>query len=143
MSAKLTPGPGRDGTGRGGAVAATSGPPVGPAGWSEGAEEGSAGCGRPGPRKRSGSEARWGPQTREPSGREWPLRLGLRSCLTGPRPARGRPGSSRPGHGGAGGADRGRHARPSSPLAHLRTRVGWQPRCWVLTGGWRRGRSRS
>lgn len=147
MSAKRSPGTGPRGPKQDGAgrrhFGATSGSRESTAGWSEGAKEGSAGCGHPGPREGSGSEARRGPQTREPGTRATPEAV----SLLPPSPASTRrrevTGSHCPARGGAGGAARGGHARPSSPRAGLRTRVGWQPRCSIRTEGWRRGRRRS
>lgn len=84
--------------------------------------------------------ARRGPQTREPGTRATPEAV----SLLPPSPASTRrrevTGSHCPARGGAGGAARGGRARPSSPRAGLRTRVGWQPRFSIRTEGWRRGR---
>lgn len=81
MSAKRSPGTGPRGPKQDGAgrrhFGAASGSRESTAGWSEGAKEGSAGCGHPGPREGSGREARRGPQTREPGTRATPEAVSL------------------------------------------------------------------
>lgn len=81
MSSKRSPGTGPRGPKQDGAgrrhLGAASGSRESTADWSEGAKEGSAGCGHPGPREGSGREARRGPQTREPGTRATPEAVSL------------------------------------------------------------------